>query len=383
MSIKRVLIYCPVFLPETSGYTHAFKQLINNLLDNGLLVDVLTPQLLNANETEPFVHQNLNIFRYKPTLKIWGLGLFYEYYKQAQFINKLKKQHFYQLFFIETGDVPLLTFFLSKSILKKTAVRFHSTSDTEYLHLGSHKKYKLRRWFWRYLSGHKIKFVCATNQYHLDYAIDKVLHQPNIKNKQVITNTIDAKVVDFSKKYSRLTFVMLGRMDEEGYKQKGFDVLLKALVKVKDDMVAANAQLIIIGEGSEFTNFKVSVSQFDFIALKSNLPHHLLLELLNQSHIVLLPSLYEGVSMFALEALANGNAIIFAKTGGLIEMVNGNGFLVEPGNAEELASVIKQIIALKNIRILQEQSLYLAQNRFSAQVQLKQFMQLMKEVDVC
>jgi glycosyltransferase involved in cell wall biosynthesis len=233
------------------------------------------------------------------------------------------------------------------------------------------------------VSGHKIKFVCATNQYHLDYAIDKVLHQPNIKNKQVITNTIDAKVVDFSKKYSRLTFVMLGRMDEEGYKQKGFDVLLKALVKVKDDMVAANAQLIIIGEGSEFTNFKVSVSQFDFIALKSNLPHHLLLELLNQSHIVLLPSLYEGVSMFALEALANGNAIIFAKTGGLIEMVNGNGFLVEPGNAEELASVIKQIIALKNIRILQEQSLYLAQNRFSAQVQLKQFMQLMKEVDVC
>ncbi len=383
MSNKRVLIYCPVFLPETSGYTHAFKQLITNLLQSGLMVDVLTPQLLKVNETETFVHQNLKVFRYKPTLKIWGLGLFYEFYKQARFMHKLNKQHSYQLIFIETGDVPLLAFFLSNVILKKTAVRFHSTSDTEYLQVGNHKKYKLRRWFWRYLSGKKTKFVCATNQYHLDYAINKVLHQPSIKNKQVITNTVDAKVVDFSKKHSRLTFVMLGRMDEEGYKQKGFDVLLKALAKVKDNMVAADAQLVIIGEGSKFSYFKSSIKPYPFVKLKPKLPHHLLLDLLQQSNVVLLPSLYEGVSMFALEALANGNAVIFSKTGGLIEMVDGNGLLVEPGNAEQLAACIQQMITYKNIRTLQEQSVHIAQNRFSKELQLQQFMRLMKEVDVC
>lgn len=383
MSNKRVLIFCPVFLPETSGYTHAFRQLITNLLHSGLMVDVLTPQMLSTEATEPFVHPNLSIHRYKPTLKIWGLGLFYEFYKQARFIHKLNQQHAYQLVFIETGDVPLLAFFLSNVILKKTAVRFHSTSDTEYLQVGNHKKYKLRRWFWHYLSGKKIKFICATNQYHLDYAIDKVLHQPSIKNKQVITNTVDVKVVDFTKKYSRLTFVMLGRMDEEGYKQKGFDVLLNALAKVKDDMVAADAQLVIIGEGSMFSGFKSAIKQYPFVTLKPNLPHHLLLELLEKSNVVLLPSLYEGVSMFALEALANGNAVIFSKTGGLIEMVDGNGFLVEPGNAEQLAACIQHLIAHKNIRTLQEQSMRIAQNRFSEQVQLQQFMQLMKEVAVC
>ena len=94
---------------------------------------------------------------------------------------------------------------------------------------------------------------------------------------------------------------MLGRMDEEGYKQKGFDVLLKALPLIKDDMVVDDAEMVIIGEGSKYSNFKLLVEQYGFVTLKPNLPHQHLLALLQQSHVVLLPSLYEGVSMFALE----------------------------------------------------------------------------------
>jgi glycosyltransferase involved in cell wall biosynthesis len=382
MGNKRVLIYCPVFLPETTGYTHAFEQLITNLLQSGFMVDVLTPQILGVDESEPFLAKNLSIFRYKPTLKVWGLGLFYQFYKQAQFISRLNQQHNYQLIFIETGDIPLLPFFLSDVILKKTVVRFHSTSDTEYLLLGNHKKYKLRRWFWRFLSGKKIKHVCATNQYHLDYAINNVLHQPKVKSKHVLTNTIEVNATDLSKKAAHLNFVLLGRMDEEGYKQKGFDVLLKALALVKDDMVAADAEMVIIGEGSKYSNFKLLVEHYDFVTLKPNLPHQQLLALLQQSHVVLLPSLYEGVSMFALEALANANAVIFSKTGGLIEMVDGNGCLVEPGNAVQLADAIREMIQHRNLALLQIKSQEIAQRCFSKAIQLKQFEQLIREVEL-
>ena len=383
MGNKRLLIYCPVFLPETTGYTHAFEQLITNLLQGGFKVDVLTPQILGTGEAEPFVAKNFNVFRYKPTLKVWGFGLFYEFYKQAQFINKLNQQHAYQLLFIETGDVPLLSFFLSKFILKKTVVRFHSTSDTEYLLLGKHKKYKLRRWFWRFLSAKKIKHVCATNQYHLDYALNNVLNQPKLKSKYVVTNTIDVNTFDLSKKAARVTFLMLGRMDEEGYKQKGFNVLLKALPLIKDDMLAANAEMVIIGAGSKFSNFKQLVEQSDFVTLKPNLPHQQLLTMLQQSHVVLLPSLYEGVSMFALEALANGNAVIFSKTGGLIEMVDANGYLVEPGNAVHLADAIRKMVQHKNLGLLQKKSQQIAQSCFSKEIQLNQFEHLIREVELC
>ena len=64
MDNKRVLIYCPVFLPQTTGYTHAFEQLITNLLQGGFIVDVLTPQILGVGEAEPFVAKNFNIYRY-------------------------------------------------------------------------------------------------------------------------------------------------------------------------------------------------------------------------------------------------------------------------------------------------------------------------------
>lgn len=381
MSSRRVLIYCPVFLPEVSGYSQAFKQLISTLLNNGFEVDVVTPQSLKTDEDEPFKHQNLKVYRYNPTLKIWGVGLFYQYYKQASLISKLDKQRNYNLVLIETGDVPLLSYFLSKFVLRKTVVRFHSTSDTEYLHIGKHKKYKLRRWFWKYLSGKKILHLCATNSYHLAYAQQQVLHTSTLKSKHVLTNTVDVIPQVSVPKSSQITFVMLGRMDEEGFKQKGFDVLLKSLEAVKRDMEKANAQINIIGNGSRFAYFKSQVSGYDFVRLTQEMKHDEILKLLQQSDVVILPSLYEGVSMFALEALANSNAVIFSNTGGLIEMVDGNGVLVTPGNVNDLAIAIKKLLNEPQLQSLKEQSVLIAKNNFSSEVQYAQFMRLYGEVN--
>jgi len=125
------------------------------------------------------------------------------------------------------------------------------------------------------------------------------------------------------------------------------------------------------------------VEQYDFVTLEPNLPHQQLLSLLKQSHVVLLPSLYEGVSMFALEALANGNAVIFSKTGGLIEMVDANGCLVEPGNAVHLADAIRKMVQHKNLGLLQKKSQQIAQSCFSKEIQLNQFEHLIREVELC
>ena len=380
MSSRRVLIYCPVFLPEVSGYSQAFKQLISTLLNNGFEVDVVTPQSLKTDEDEPFEHQNLKVYRYNPTLKIWGVGLFYQYYKQASLISKLDKQRNYNLVLIETGDVALWSYVLAKFVLRKTVVRFHSTGDTEYLHIGKHKTYKLRRWFWKYLSGKKIQHLCATNNYHLAYAQQQVLHTSTLKSKHVLTNTVDVIPQVSVLKSSQITFVMLGRMDEEGFKQKGFDVLLKSLEAVKQDMEKANAQIHIIGNGSRFTYLKSQVSGYDFVRLTHEMNHDEILKLLQQSDVVILPSLYEGVSMFALEALANSNAVIFSNTGGLIEMVDGNGVLVTPGNVNDLAIAIKKLLNEPQLQSLKEQSVLIAKNNFSSEVQYAQFMKLYGEV---
>lgn len=376
---KRVLVYCPVFLPQQSGYTHAFSGLITNLLQAGFSVDVLTPEQLPVGMDEPLQHHQLTVTRYNPNLNVWAVGLFYRFKKIAQQLVHMYKSKDYHLVLIETGDEPLLLYYLPTYLLQKTAVRFHSTSDTEYLNQSNHKKYKLRKWFWKHLSGGRVKHLCATNAYHLNYAAQQVLHNTTIQSQHIITNTINVQPLE-TKPQNGVQFFMLGRMDTEGYKQKGFDILLQALPLVAQHMQKSNATITIVGNGNCFDTFKSKIANYPFVKLIPSLTHQQTLNYLQQTDVVLLPSLYEGVSMFALEALATGNAVVYSNTGGLIDMVDGNGYLIEPANCSKLADAIVTLINTPDLIKLKQQSIEIALKNHHPQIQLNQFNQLMEEV---
>jgi glycosyltransferase involved in cell wall biosynthesis len=368
-----------VFLPQQSGYTHAFSGLITNLLQAGFSVDVLTPEQLTDGIDEPLQHHQLTVTRYNPKLNIWAVGLFYRFKKLAQQLVHMYKSKAYHLVLIETGDEPLLLYYLPNYILQKTAVRFHSTSDTEYLNLSNQKKYKLRKWFWKYLSGGRVKHLCATNAYHLNYAAQQVLHNTTIQSQHIITNTINVQTLE-TKPQNGVQFFMLGRMDTEGYKQKGFDTLLQALPLVAQHMQKSNATITIVGNGNCFDTFKSKIANYPFVKLIPSLTHQQTLNYLQQTDVVLLPSLYEGVSMFALEALATGNAVVYSNTGGLIDMVDGNGYLIEPANYSNLADAIVTLINTPDLAKLKQQSIEIALKKYHPQIQLNQFNLLMEEV---
>lgn len=380
MQPTHILIYCPVFLPQQSGYVHAFVQLIQTLLNQQIRVDVLTPQLLEQNEEEPLQHPLLRVFRYHPTLKIWGLGLFYHFGKLAGRIDAMNNNCNYDMVLIETGDVPLLLASLNQQVLLKTAVRFHSTSDTEYLLYGKHKKYKLRRFFWKYLAANHVKHLVATNGYHLKFAAQHILAGARIKSATVLTNIIHVPKEQIHPPNQQLRFFMLGRMDVEGYKQKGFNQLLEALPLVALKMTEANAILTIVGNGALFSHFDNQVKPYDFVNLLGSLPHQEILNRLDQADVVILPSLYEGVSMFALEALSRGNAVIFTNTGGLVSMVNGNGILIAPGNSKDLASAILTLLASSDLEKFKQKSKQIAAEQYNSHVQFQQFLSMYQAV---
>jgi len=56
------------------------------------------------------------------------------------------------------------------------------------------------------------------------------------------------------------------------------------------------------------------------------------------------PTLYEGSSLVTLEAMAHGLPVVASRTGGLPDKVHHgvSGFLVPPGDAEALATRIKE-----------------------------------------
>ncbi|HEX4062022.1 MAG TPA: glycosyltransferase family 4 protein [Streptosporangiaceae bacterium] len=70
-----------------------------------------------------------------------------------------------------------------------------------------------------------------------------------------------------------------------------------------------------------------------------------LAELLASAQIAVVPSLYEGFSLPAVEHMASGTPLVASRTGALPEVTGEAAALVEPGNPDELAAVLTRLLA--------------------------------------
>lgn len=77
-----------------------------------------------------------------------------------------------------------------------------------------------------------------------------------------------------------------------------------------------------------------------------SLPHHEILEQMQQHDVLLFPSLFEGFGMVISEAMAQGLPVITTNhTAGRDFIIHGkNGWLVEPGNLNAMVPIIENII---------------------------------------
>jgi glycosyltransferase involved in cell wall biosynthesis len=66
--------------------------------------------------------------------------------------------------------------------------------------------------------------------------------------------------------------------------------------------------------------------------------------LLASAQIAVVPSLYEGFSLPAVEHMASGTPLVASRTGALPEVTGEAAMLVEPGNADELAAALRHLL---------------------------------------
>src|SRR3989442_1783478 len=71
--------------------------------------------------------------------------------------------------------------------------------------------------------------------------------------------------------------------------------------------------------------------------------HPALAELLASAEIAVVPSLYEGFSLPALEHMASGTPLVASRTGALPEVTGDAAVLVTPGEDEELAAMLRRL----------------------------------------
>ena len=68
-----------------------------------------------------------------------------------------------------------------------------------------------------------------------------------------------------------------------------------------------------------------------------------LAELIASAEIAVVPSLYEGFSLPAVEHMASGTPLIASRTGALPEVTGAAAMLVTPGDPEELAAALRDL----------------------------------------
>jgi glycosyltransferase involved in cell wall biosynthesis len=135
---------------------------------------------------------------------------------------------------------------------------------------------------------------------------------------------------------------------------KGLAFLLEALAKIRTDN--PEAHLVIIGRpkyDSKATRLIKELNLTDHIEFVSGVPDERIVELYSEAQVAVVPSLYEGFSLPAIEAMSCGVPLVATTGGALPEVVGTDGVTalqVPPGDSEALAAKIREALADPTLR---------------------------------
>lgn len=377
--MKKVMFYCHVFYPQNTGYSNAFQNLINSILDNDLdlEVTVMTPFPLPDGEAE-LARDRLKIVRLFPKIKIRKIRYFINDYFYAKKVSEKFKNENYDFLIVETFDQAVFINSLDDYVYEKMAVRIHSTNETEYTFFNNKLNCKLRKYLIKNKISKKLKWVLSTNTFHIDFAkryyFDENLINIGDKSFFTLPNAINSFFPDDFSVSEKVKIFSLGRMDYLGNNQKGFTDFIYAL-KLLPKSVLDKFEIKIVGKGDMRSSLINLCENIDNVTFIEEMSHKEVISTLKSSDVVILPSRYEGLSMFALEGLATGNACLFSKTGGLIDMVDDNGIFFEPQNIESIVSALTDLANLdsKSLIEMKKKSIDICEKKFSSKVVAEKF----------
>jgi glycosyltransferase involved in cell wall biosynthesis len=129
---------------------------------------------------------------------------------------------------------------------------------------------------------------------------------------------------------------------------KGLAPLLEALAKVRTEM--PEAHLVVIGKPKAKSKIPALMDRLgvtDAVEFVSGVTTERIVELYAEAEATCVPSLYEGFSLPAVEAMACGVPVV-GTTGGAVPEVIGTddetGLLVPPGDPDALAAAIRRAL---------------------------------------
>jgi glycosyltransferase involved in cell wall biosynthesis len=135
---------------------------------------------------------------------------------------------------------------------------------------------------------------------------------------------------------------------------KGLSYLLEALAKIRTER--DDAHLVVIGKrkpGGRSDETIRSLGLEDHVTFVTGVPDQRIIELYAEAELAVVPSLYEGFSLPAIEAMACGTPLVATSGGALPEVVGSDGetaLVVPPGDSEALAAKLRWALGRDDLR---------------------------------
>lgn len=161
-----------------------------------------------------------------------------------------------------------------------------------------------------------------------------------VKNIDIIHNGIDIDkyTPDYAKRATTPEILCVGRLN----KIKGFDLVLKAVSKLQCD-----CKIVIAGDGPErepLSNLAVQLGISERVVFLGKVDKGVLLEQYRKATVFCLSSYNEGMSNALLEAMACGLPVISTDVGGVKELINGNGVVVNKGDYQSIKLGLESLL---------------------------------------
>lgn len=148
----------------------------------------------------------------------------------------------------------------------------------------------------------------------------------------------------------KVRFVFLGRI---GQRKGAFDLIWAFAALPLSDRQQAEVTIAGDGEVEKAQELVTQLQLQDAIKLPGWLGKRDRETLLQTSDVFVLPSYSEGLPVALLEAMAWGLPVVTTPVGGISEVVHQqeNGFLVEPGDVQQLTAAMKTLIENESLRM--------------------------------
>lgn len=362
----KLLFVVPDFYPNVSGYAHACTSFVRSVTESGWCsADVFTYASLGGQQE--MVGDRLRIFRLEQRSFGGRSHVLFDDFWLWRRIRELTASTQHDFVVFETAEYPLAGYLAARTLGARVVVRVHGCAETEWVLWRNEHGYRVKRLptkrFFRQVSS-----IFATTPFYLEFVRKFFLNDDALcaagKWFQVIPNIV-LPSTDPSERNDgagavpqtlralfdreRIVFLTLGRLDPYGLRQKNFVRVLVALKRLSSTSYFDRLRLIVVGDGtarSALERFAAELGIEVNLVFVPSLRPEAVEWLQARCAGVILASVFEGQSMFALEALSRGAPLLCARAGGLTELVEEgrNGVLFDPYDPDDIARQIDAYI---------------------------------------